>query len=222
MAGGLFAIRLKSSSHLILAFSAGAVLGVFFFDLLPESFSLGIKQYSIEVIVLSIAAGFTVYFILDRLALLHTHNHPGEHGQRGNLGAGSLSAHSFLDGLAIGTAFQFSSALGIIIAVAVIAHDFSDGVNTVTVVLKDKGKDLKALRWLMVDSLTPIAGGASTLFFHIPQPLFGLILGIFSGFFLYIGASDLLPESQRHVQSYKSILLALLGMILIYGAVKLT
>src|ERR1700756_5218352 len=103
--GGLFAISLKDKMHLILGFSAGAVIGVTFFDLLPEAVQLGTKQWSVSVVTTTVAVGFIVYMLLDRLLFFHVHPHATHAyrptSQRGILGAGSLSVHSFLDGVAI-------------------------------------------------------------------------------------------------------------------------
>lgn len=221
LAGGLFALHLKDKAHFILAFSAGAVMGVVFFDLLPEAFSLSGKIYGSSTTSLVTAVGFVIYLVLDRMAVLHSEKTEAHISNRGKLGVSGLSIHSFLDGLAIGIAFQFSASLGILIAVAVIVHDFSDGVNTVTIVMKNSGQNKEAFTWLVVDALAPVAGVISTLFFKVPETLFGLILALFAGFFLYIGASDLLPESQ-HKPSVISLLLTIAGMSLIYAAIKLT
>lgn len=214
--GGLFAIRFKDKLSIIIGFSAGAVIGVVFFDLLPEVFSLGVKQYSIQTISMIIVAGFLFYMVLDRLSILHTHPHGNI--RRGRIGAGSLSIHSYLDGVAIGVAFQVSVPIGILIAVAVITHDFADGVNTVSVILKEGGENKTAYRWLLADAIAPIIGVASTLFFKIPDTLFSVLLAIFSGFFLYIGASDLLPESRAKHPGFLVTLLTILGALLLYVA----
>lgn len=217
--GGMLAIRFKDKLSIIIGFSAGAVIGVVFFDLLPEAFSLGEKQYSIQTISTIIVAGFLVYTVLDRLSILHTHQH--ENVQRGRIGAGSLSIHSYLDGVAIGVAFQVSASMGILIAVAVISHDFADGVNTVSVILKEGGKTKMAYRWLMADAAAPVLGVISTLFFKIPESLFSILLAIFSGFFLYIGASDLLPESREKHPGFLVTLLTILGVLLLYVATSI-
>jgi len=214
--GGLLAIRFKEKLAIIIGFSAGAVIGVVFFDLLPEAFSLGSKQYGIQTISLIIVSGFLFYMLLDRLSVLHTHQH--ENIRKGRIGAGSLSIHSYLDGVAIGVAFQVSPSMGILIAVAVITHDFADGVNTVSVILKEGGNNKMAYRWLIADAIAPIIGVISTLFFKIPEGLFSILLSIFSGFFLYIGASDLLPESRSKHPGFLVTILTILGALLLYVA----
>jgi len=221
LGGGLLAIRFKEKLAIIIGFSAGAVIGVVFFDLLPEAFSLGGKQYSIGTISTVVVAGFLIYMVLDRLSVLHTHQHEKNSNMRGRIGAGSLSIHSYLDGVAIGVAFQVSVSIGILIAVAIIAHDFADGVNTVSVILKDGGKNKQAYKWLIIDAAAPIAGVISTLFFKIPDALFGILLAIFSGFFLYIGASDLLPESREKHPGFLVTFLTILGVALLYFATML-
>ena len=122
---------------------------------------------------------------LNRVLLLHPEDHDDADAPRrsGAFGAASLSLHSFLDGVGIGLAFKVSTAVGAVVAAAVLAHDFSDGINTVTVVLKNRGRGLSALRWLAVDAIAPLAGVASTYFFtlsdatprHPPRALLRLL-----------------------------------------------
>lgn len=217
--GGLFALRLKDKLHLILGFSAGAVMGVTFFDLMPEALELGSKFYSISTIVSIIALGFSLYLVVDRLILLHGHKEE-DYLRLGSFGAGTLSFHSFLDGVGIGLAFQLSAPLGVVVAIAVLAHDFSDGINTVNFVLKNKGDKERALRWLFVDALAPALGVATTLFFAVPEENLGLLLALFSGFFLYMGASDLVPESYHAHPVKWTTVATLLGMAVLFIAIK--
>ncbi|MGZ4419077.1 MAG: ZIP family metal transporter, partial [Gaiellaceae bacterium] len=150
---------------------------------------------------LFVAIGFFAYLFLNRVLLLHREDDndaAGDH-RRGAVGAASLSLHSFLDGVGIGLAFHVSVAVGLVVAAAVLAHDFSDGINTVTVVLRNRGQGPRAFRWLAVDALAPLLGVSSTYLYTLSETHLGLVLAVFCGFFLYIGASDLLPESHhRH------------------------
>lgn len=220
--GGLFALRFKDKLHLILGFSAGAVIGVAFFDLLPEAIHLAGSAYSVTTITSTVALGFIFYLILDRFASIHGHGDESEGlSQRGVLGAGSLSVHSFLDGVAIGLAFQVSNTVGGIVAVAVLVHDFSDGINTVNLILKNRGGKKEALAWLALDALAPVLGVLSTLLFSLKQSSLGLVLALFTGFFLYIGASDLLPESHHDHPTVWTTVVTLLGMGVLYLAIQL-
>ena len=233
LAGGWFALRLKDNLHLVLGFSAGAVVAVSFFDLLPEAMNLGLPSYSPAALMSFTALGFMAYLVLDRIQVLHgaahDHSHDAHHAhhghshgvRRGTLGAGSLAAHSFLDGVSIGLAFQTSHAVGVIVAVAVVAHDFSDGINTMSVVLKDGGNRRQGLRWLLIDALAPVAGIGATFFLALPQKAFGVVLALFAGFFLYIGASDLIPESHHAHPKLLTTVMTLLGAGAMYVVITL-
>lgn len=223
--GGLFAIRFKDKLHLILGFSAGAVIGVAFFDLLPESINLASGAHSVEEIALLMAVGFSLYLVIDRLFSLHTHEHE-EHdceneSHNGKLGATALSIHSFLDGFGIGLAFKVSPAIGWVVAAAVLAHDFSDGINTVSMILKNRGGRKEAFKWLLVDAAAPAIGVLSTLFFSVSATTLGLVLAVFTGFFLYIGASDLIPESHHHHPTLLTTVMTLLGIVVLYGVIQI-
>lgn len=224
--GGAFALKHKDRLHLILGFSAGAVIAVAFFDLMPEALNLGGKDFGIANMTGLVALGFAGYMLLDRIISLHHHDEEDasgthEHEGRGKLGAGSLSIHSFLDGVAIGLAFQVSAAVGAIVATAVLVHDFSDGINTVNLVLKNAGSRNQAMRWLLVDALAPVIGVVSTLFFTLPESALGVVLALFSGFFLYIGASDLLPESYHRHSTFWTTTMTILGMAVLFVAIRI-
>jgi ZIP family zinc transporter len=222
-AGGLFALRLKDKLHLVLGFSAGAVVAVALFDLLPEALEMG-SSHSASTLLSWLMLSFMLYLVLDRVKLLHRDTPDGVHPhreQQAMLGAGSFSAHSFLDGVAIGVAFQASAAVGGIVTMAVLTHDFSDGINTVNVVLKNGGTRRQAMRWLVMDALAPAAGVASTLLFTVPRDSMGVALAIFAGFFLYIGASDLIPESYHAHPKFFTTFMTLLGAAVIYLSVRI-
>lgn len=222
--GGLFAIKFKDQLHLILGFSAGAVLGVALFDLLPESINLTQNVYSIELVTVLIAVGFSAYMLLDRYFSLHNHCHD-DHGcenpsHDGKLGAAALTFHSFLDGFGIGLAFKVSPTIGWVVALAVLTHDFSDGINTVGMILQDKGGRKTALKWLAADALAPALGVIATSFLAISGPNLGLVLAVFIGLFLYISASDLIPESHHRHPAIWTSLCTILGMAIIYAAIR--
>jgi len=220
--GGFFALRLRDHLHLVLGFSAGAVVGVAFFDLMPEATRLSAGNFDISTILSITALGFLIYLVIDRAILMHGHSHDHKDDlQRGYFGASALSFHSFLDGLGIGLAFQASPAIGFIVTAAVITHDFSDGINTVGIVLKNNGDRSLAFRWLIADALAPIAGIVATLFFTMPADKLSLLLALFAGFFLYIGASDLIPESHHAHPVRWTTISTVLGVAVLYVIIHL-
>jgi ZIP family zinc transporter len=214
MLGGLLALSWTSRLNLVLGFSAGAVIGVAFFDLLPEALTL-----SGPMAMAAAGGGFFLYLLFDRL-LAH-HGDPQSDIRRGILGAGSFSAHSLLDGLGIGLAFQAGAGVGLVVSAAVLAHDFADGLNTVNVITRNGGERRHALRWLVVDALAPVAGATLSLFVSLPSTILGLLLAGFAGFFLYIGGVDLLPESQRQEGRVGAAAATLAGALFLYAVARL-
>lgn len=219
--GGWFALRLRDRLHLILGFSAGAIIGVAFFDLLPEAIQLSMTAHEISTILAVTALGFALYLILDRMFFMHSHDADDSHAHRGQVGAGSLSFHSLLDGIGIGLAFKLSPAVGLVVAAAVLTHDFSDGINTVNLILKNGGSRPEAFKWLTVDALAPVVGVLSTLYFSVSEDTLGLLLALFAGFFLYIGASDLIPESHHAHPTRMTTVMTALGIAVLYLVIRL-
>lgn len=221
--GGAFALRFRDQLHLILGFSSGAVLGVALFDLLPEALDLTSRRYSAATVTLVVAVGFFAFMLLSRVVLLHPeseeHEHGGSDGRLGSLGAASLSLHSFLDGVGIGLAFKVSPTVGGVVAAAVLAHDFSDGINTVTMILRDRDERRRAVRWLLLDAAAPLLGVATTFFYSLDDVGLGVVLALFCGFFLYIGASDLLPESHHRHPKLLTGITNILGAVFIWLAI---
>jgi len=232
--GGLLALRLAARMQWVLGFSAGAVVAVAFFDLLPEALELSGPTFGVTNMFACAAAGFLIYLLFDRVLLFQSQRlrdqlaaqPPGVRAEantrhRATLFASSLSLHSLLDGIAMGLAFQASAAVGAVVAIAVLTHDFSDGVNTMNVVLRNDSNRRRALQWLLADAVAPGLGIFSTLFFRVQPDVLGIILALFSGFFLYIGASDLIPESHRAFPKALTTLMTLLGIAVLYAAVTL-
>ena len=221
--GGFFALRLRDRLHLILGFSAGAVVAVAFFDLIPEALDMGQGAYEPSFLLSVVGLGFLIYLVLDRMLLMHSHagEAPGVHAHRGVAAAGALSLHSFLYGMAIGLAFQVSSAVGLVVAVAVLAHDFADGINTVNFITKNNGSRATAVRWLFADAAAPALGILATLFFTLTAPQLAVVLSLFAGFFLYIGASDLIPESHHAHPAFLTTVMTILGAAVLYGVIAL-
>ena len=214
-AGGLFALKFRDRLHFILSFTAGVLLGVVSFDILPEIFELAHEQgIDATGAMIALVVGFLLFHSLEKFVLVH-HVHEADyaahhHPQVGVLSALALAGHSFMDGVAIGLAFQASEAVGIIVAIAVIAHDFCDGLNTVSLMLVHRNTTLRSFTMLVLDALAPVLGAASTLLVRVPTAMLMLYLGFFAGFLLYIGASDILPEA--HSQNRSAITGSLIGL----------
>ncbi len=221
LAGGLFGIKQREQLHYIESFTAGVLLGVCFFDIVPEAFRISASLATGPTpMLVALVTGFIVFHILEKAILIH-HSHEAEyadhkHPSVGLFGAFGLSFHSYLDGVGIGVGFHVSPAVGLLIAIAVIAHDFCDGLNTVALMLAHKNTTRKALFLLLLDATTPVIGVASTYVFQFPESWLVLYLGFFAGFLLYIGASDLLPEAHSKHSSWSMLGLTVLGAVFIF------
>ena len=194
-AGGAVALRHRDQLHLILGFTAGVLLGLVAFDLMPKVFELGggAKVLNLPAVALPFVVGFLLLHLVERWMGVHAAHeqeygeHQHHHGQPG-LGfatAGALTAHSFLDGVGIGLAFQVNDTLGWAVAIAVIAHDFADGLNTVSLMLRHGNSERRARLMLALDAAAPLLGAGSTLLFSLPDRALAL----------YLATGDILPEA---------------------------
>ncbi len=226
LAGGLVGLKNKDHLHRFLGFTAGVLLGVVAFDLLPEIFELvKTTDKTSTGAMIALVCGFLGFHVIEKSILIH-HNHESEyevhhHPHVGVASALALIGHSFLDGVGIGLGFQAGTTVGIAVAIAVIAHDFSDGLNTVNLMLLNKNKSRKALIFLILDAAAPIFGALSTVLFTVSDAGLILYLGFFAGFLLYIGSSEILPEAHSKHSSYRTIALTILGAMFIFLVTRL-
>jgi ZIP family zinc transporter len=214
--GGAFAIKFKRALPYFFAFASGSLIAVTFFDILPESLEIsGSVNLPIRYVMITVVASFLFYSLLEKYFLVHHHKESEGHGHIvGPIGAGSLVVHSFLDGVAIGAAYHVNPSVGLIVALAVIFHDFTDGINTVTLMLKNKQHVKNATIFLIMDAIAPVLGIASTSSIDISQTVLSLILAAFAGEFIYIGAVNLLPETYKY-PNWRIVSTTGLGVLLI-------
>ena len=216
MIGGIVALRMAHSLPTVIALSGGVVVAVALFDVLPEAIDLQPDSRAIGGLM---GAGFLTFFLFERVLVLHHRDEPSDaraHGQVGTFGALGLSAHSFIDGLAVGLAFGANASTGFLVLIAVLAHDFADGLNTVSFVLNQSQDRSQAIRWLVTDAVAPLLGATVGALLNVSDATLGHLLSFYAGFFLYMGATDLLPEAHEHA-SWGRVGLTLLGFAAIFG-----
>jgi ZIP family zinc transporter len=219
--GGLLGIRFRDKLHLTLGFTAGVLISVVSLDIFPEIIEMTEKlQMEPHIPMLAFVTGFFFFHVVEKLFLIHrTHEEgysPHHHPAVGTMSAFALSFHTFLDGLAIGLAFQANPALGVAVAVGIIAHGFSDGLNTVSLMLVHGNSLKQTLRILVLNAAAPLLGGLVSVFVSLPDKALLLTVGFIGGFLLYIGASEILPEAHSGKSSYKTIIATIIGVIFIY------
>jgi zinc transporter, ZIP family len=197
-AGGYVALRLRRDLATLIALTGGVVVAVALFDVIPEALEAVGDEHRVMAVV---GAGFLFFFFAERLLVLHHRDEPEQaraHAHVGVFGAAGLSAHSFVDGLGIGLAFGLDETTGILVFVAVVSHDFADGLNTVGFILSQTDDRRQAIRWLAIDAIAPLLGAVVGTLISLSEENLGYLLAAYGGFFLYMGATDLLPEAHRH------------------------
>ena len=223
LAGGLVAVRASGSIGIIIAIGAGIRIGAAFFDLIPESAEhLG---GSLDAAMIFTALGFLAFYALEKVTAIHVgHETASEldhedaaHRHVGLIGAAGMSLHSLLDGVALAAGLTVGGGLGLVIAVVVIVHRFSDGIGIVSLLLASRVPRAEIYRWVALVAIAPVLGVGIGLLIHVPDEALGAMLAIFAGFFLYIGAAELLPEAHRNDRSRWVVGATLLGVAAIYA-----
>lgn len=176
-----------------LPFGAGALLAAAFFDLLPESFELADPR---SLLVWALA-GFILFFLLERLSswFHHHHAHDDSKEQKNRLVMTGDLAHNVIDGMAIGAAFLVNPMSGLITTIAVSAHEIPKELGTFGILLSRGWKDKKVILANIATAVGTLVA-ASVVFWigssiELPE---AQLLALTSGFFIYVAASDIIPE----------------------------
>ena len=212
LVGGAFALRLHRELKTAIALSGGIVVAVALFDLIPEALEAVGDDRRVTTMV---GAGFLLFFVAERFLVLHHRDDPEQARQHGRVGArraGARAVHTVTAGLGVGLAVGRDTETGILVLIAVISHDFADGINAVTFILSQGGSRVTALRWLALVAAAPLFGALVGSAVDISERTLGHLLALYAGIFLYIGATDLLPEAHEH-PSGRRLLVTLAGFL---------
>lgn len=222
LAGGYVALRAASAVGIVIALGAGIRIGAAFFDLMPES----VEQLgSLDSAMLFTAVGFLAFYAVEKVTALHVGHEAAteiDHGDAahrhiGLVGATGMSLHSFLDGVALAAGLVIGGGLGLVIAVVVIVHRFSDGIGIVSFMLASRTPLRETYWWVAIVAVAPVLGVLVGIMVPVPDDVLGGMLAVFAGFFLYIGAAELLPEAHRADRSRWLVLATLAGVGAIYA-----
>lgn len=225
--GGIFAqyFKIKNRIGELLGFSAGAVLSIALLDLLPEAINIsGGVSHTKQIMVFAVL-GFLLFFIVENIFHSHScqrtdNNHIAhEHSlYKSPLAIIALCSHSLLDGMVLGTIVNLDgSKTATLVCLALLLHRFIDGINIVAADNGCKTNNIKKHLPLIINAFAPILGILLADCFSIPKSITPYILSFMAGFFIFLGASDLLPASQKEVSGNRQGISAmvLLGVILI-------
>lgn len=215
---GAYAVRFfnkwtKRNTTPIIALAAGIILATAILELIPEAADLT-SSWTLWTL-----AGFALFFILEQFMVMHACSNsasPCDHAHSHTAVLG-IGLHSLVDGMLIGLGFEVSSTIGIIATVAVVVHEVPEGVFSYTLLSRGEvdGKRAMLYSWL-VAMATPLGAIITVLIIkHISAPIVGILLAVTAGNFIYIAATDLIPET--HKQSARSsTVLVIAGMIFVY------
>ena len=232
--GGIAVFRLHHRLHAVMAVAAGILVATALVDLLPEAIELIGGENAAVMAGIAAVVGYLIYAAVE--VFIHQgsfeHGHPPgvdttephEHESSapvarglGWIGPAGLIAHSTLDGLAIGLGFEASTEVGILVLLAVLVHDFADGLNVVTLAFAGGRGQRSAMALLALDAAAPVFGIALSLVIVVAPETLGMLLAAFAGAFIAIGASHLLPEAEHRRGASVSPLVALtvLGALIV-------
>jgi len=221
--GGFIALKSSDRFHLILGLSAGLLLGLVGFDLLPEVFRLNKSLWlGVPAVSVAILIGFLSLHIIEGAFGSHEpaesdygHDHE-HHNIAGAVGAVAMGGHVFLDGVGLGVAFHVSNALGFAVFLAVLVHAFSDGLNTVSLMVKSGHWTSRSYALLGVDAVARIGGATFGTYLALSQSLMSIYLALFSGFVIYLATSHILPEAHSRHSSRWTFGATVLGVAMMW------
>jgi len=231
---GIYALSLSERTlhrvlFVVVGFSAGSILGAVFFDLLPEA----VELVEGDLVYVYIALGFISFFLLERFIYwYHGHGHredieelpaiPGRAKTRefAYLNLVGDAIHNFIDGLVIAASFLVSPTVGVAATIAVIFHELPQEMGDYGILVYSGFSSRRALALNFAVALTVVLGGATALFLiESVEALSGYLVAIAAGGFIYLGASELIPELHEEKRLGKSVVqfvAFLLGLALIW------
>jgi zinc and cadmium transporter len=190
--------RVVRYSHYVNSFAAGLILGVAFFHLFPESLELS------ENALLYIFLGFLVFYLLENVMVLHSGSEIHFKGKRnpqhtkGMVMFSGLFFHSLLDGIIIGVGFEIDPRVGLLTSLGIIMHEVPEGVTSFSLLMSSIARKTALKMSIAVALATPLGALSSLAFIGgLSESTVGLLLAMAGGSFLYIGASDLIPETHE-------------------------
>lgn len=222
--GGLLALRAKDRFHLVLGLSAGLLLGLVGFDLLPEIFEMNSSELGgVKTISIALISGFLFLHFLEQFVGSHEpaesdygHDHKHAVEIAGVVGAVAMAGHIFLDGVALALAFKVSTELGIAVFIAMIVHAFSDGLNTVALLIKTNQWREKGKYLLGLDAVARIGGAALGSSLTFSDGNLAIYLAAFSGIVIYLATSHILPEAHSKHPSKVTMVATLAGVVIMW------
>jgi zinc and cadmium transporter len=234
LSAGLAAFSLKLRSAwvpMLVSYAIGALLGAAFLGVIPEAFEKG-EPHQVAGTIL---AGIFGFFVLEKLLLwrhCHTencevhdqHQHQHDQGRSGALIVVGDTVHNFVDGVLIAAAFLQSTQLGILTAIAIVAHEIPQEVGDFLILLHSGYSKAKALAMNLLSSAATMVGGVFGYFaLQVVAGWESTLLGIVAASMIYVAVADLIPGLHRRPElrdtASQALLIALgIGTIALAGS----
>ena len=184
-------------SHVLVSFGAGALIGIVFFDLLPEALEGADDATRVLQLVF---AGFLLFYIIEKsVAWYHCHHHEAVTRVPRYLIVLGDFIHNMIDGMLIAATFLVDARLGLITAVGVLLHELPQEVGDFGILLHSGLSRARVIGYNLLSSVGALVGGVLVLLFGARLEAFApILIALVAGNFLYIAAVDLIPSTHHH------------------------
>ena len=226
---GIFTISLNEKTlhkmlTVLVAYSAGTILGAALFDLLPEAVELVDEALVYPII----AFGFVFFLLLERtLYWYHGHGHGHEFGNEDGvtkdfayLNLLGDFIHNFIDGMIIAASFANSATLGVASAIAVVFHELPQEMGDYGILIYAGVERKRALILNSLASVSVVVGGIfGSFFIGMVENLEGYMVAFSAGAFIFLSAGELIPEMHEENDRGRALIqlaVLILGMLTIY------
>ena len=199
----------------LISFSAGVLLGVAFFDILPQAVTMGGVKFALPL--KATLLGFTLLYLLEHFIMMHSCvEQECSYHTLGITGLIGFYFHTFTDGLILSLGFAISEHLGMVTALAILLHKVPGGISSMSIFLAAKLSNIRAWRWSLVVSSGTVLGAlvGYFIFSYLDFFMLKIMLGLSAGSFIYISASSLLPEVHKEM-NFVNILMFILGIMIV-------
>lgn len=177
----------------LIALAAGVLLGAAFLRLIPQS-----MEHAEGGLVL-VLVGILAFYVIENRMVLHICDEEGcpVHGL-GLIALIGIGFHSLIDGIAIGTGFRVGEVVGAVTSIAVILHEYPEGIITYSLLLTEGNRRTAVVSSILVALATPLGAlGAYWILPFLSEQVLGYLLALAAGSFIYIGAADLIPKTHE-------------------------
>ena len=221
LCAALFALHARIQwINSLVSYAIGALLGAVFLNILPEAIEAGSSAAAVSGTVL---VGIMLFFTLEKLLLWRHchHNHceahkPDAHGRSGTMIMVGDTFHNFVDGVIIAAAFLTDINLGIVTALAIIAHEIPQEVGDFLILLHSGYSKMQALYVNLLSSLAMLAGGVLAYFtLQSAQSVVPTLLALAASSMIYVAVADLIPGLHKRTQlrdTLQQVVLIALGI----------